>query len=198
MRLLSPAEHRTMQWRNGLGVTTELARHPESPSGRLDRFHWRLSIAEVRSSGPFSHFPGCERLLALVEGNGLTLRLADGAEFAVRAGSGFHAFSGDVDVTGILIDGPIRDFNVIADRAHCDATARMLRLFAPITIGANGPGTHGAVHVLEGEIRAEGPGGKTAIPKSWTLLQVPGETYVLSGDGARVVLVTMKTKTAAL
>ncbi len=197
MRLLSPAGYRVMKWKNGLGVTTELARHPDVPGGGLDRFDWRLSIADVASSGPFSRFPGCDRLLALVDGNGLTLRFADGAGIAVGAGSGFHAFSGDADVTGDLVDGPIRDFNVIADRAHCAATARMRRLDAPIAFGADGPETRHAIHALEGEIRAEGPGGKAAIASGWTLLLAPLETCVLTGEGARAVLVTLKTKTAA-
>jgi environmental stress-induced protein Ves len=197
MRLLSPADYRTMTWKNGLGVTTELARHPENPAGGLDRFHWRLSIAQVASSGPFSHFPGCDRLLALIEGNGVVLKLADGVEISVRAGSGFHAFSGDADVTGVLADGPIRDFNVIVDRARVDATARMLSVDAPMEIAPQGPKSYRAVHALEGELRLEGPGGRAFLPAGWTLVLAPLESCVLAGAGARIVLVSLRETAAA-
>ena len=43
-----------MPWRNGGGTTSEIVVEP-GPGGR---FHFRLSIADVEASGPFSGFPG--------------------------------------------------------------------------------------------------------------------------------------------
>ena len=45
MRLLRAATHRRMPWKNGAGVTTEIAVFPESAG--LDDFEWRLSMATV-------------------------------------------------------------------------------------------------------------------------------------------------------
>jgi len=60
-RIIPPAQHRLMPWRNGGGRTAEIAFEPaDSPAG----FRWRLSLAEVESDGPFSTFPGCCRTIS--------------------------------------------------------------------------------------------------------------------------------------
>ncbi|TIN81446.1 MAG: HutD family protein, partial [Mesorhizobium sp.] len=71
MRILRAAEYRSMPWKNGGGVTTEIA---VSPSGAgLDDFDWRVSMARVELSGPFSQFAGIDRTLAVLEGEGIVL-----------------------------------------------------------------------------------------------------------------------------
>ena len=62
-----------MPWKNGGGVTSELARSPQA-----DEFDWRLSVAEVATDGPFSQFPGIDRLLVLLSG-------ADAGQLIARA-----------------------------------------------------------------------------------------------------------------
>ncbi len=65
-------EARRMPWKNGGGTTLELAVAP--PGATLDSgFAWRLSSAEVAASGPFSAFPGLERTLLLLAGDGFRL-----------------------------------------------------------------------------------------------------------------------------
>jgi len=59
------ADYRAMAWKNGQGMTREIAREP----GDGD-FLWRLSIAEVAASGDFSLFPGYDRTITLIEGAG--------------------------------------------------------------------------------------------------------------------------------
>ncbi len=41
-----------MPWKNGGGSTLELLQEPAADGG----FHWRLSIADVATPGPFSTF----------------------------------------------------------------------------------------------------------------------------------------------
>ena len=55
-----------MPWKNGQGSTTELAIEP--PGAALDGFDWRISIAELRGSGPFSTFPGYDRIIVQLDG----------------------------------------------------------------------------------------------------------------------------------
>ncbi|MEH0072431.1 HutD family protein [Pannonibacter sp. Pt2-lr] len=62
---------RAMPWKNGGGITHELAVFPETAG--LEDFGWRLSMAEVASDGPFSAFTGIHRTLALVDGAGIGL-----------------------------------------------------------------------------------------------------------------------------
>src|SRR3954469_7451139 len=63
-----PHEFEKQSWKNGGGTTTELAR-----DGAGDAFAWRLSVAEIERSGPFSEFPGYERTIMLLEGGGMEL-----------------------------------------------------------------------------------------------------------------------------
>ena len=68
MRLLHlPAhEYRRERWRNERGWTREIHRHPEGAA----EWAWRVSIAEIDHDAPFSAFPGVDRELVLLHGNG--------------------------------------------------------------------------------------------------------------------------------
>jgi environmental stress-induced protein Ves len=117
-RIVSPAQHRVMPWRNGGGTTAEIASEPsDGPAG----FRWRLSLAEVASDGPFSAFPGCSRTIMLLSGAGmeLTISEAGAAPNTVRLDRPHQPFDfdGEAATTCRLIGGPVRDLNVIADRA---------------------------------------------------------------------------------
>lgn len=107
--------YRRMPWVNGGGETTELFVHEEADSSR---YHWRISMADVASSGPFSLFVGYQRILVLLEGAGLSLFYEDGSESELQQRYGFAEFSGDIKTCATVKDGPIRDFNVIVARSR--------------------------------------------------------------------------------
>ncbi|WP_284164324.1 HutD family protein [Frigidibacter sp. SD6-1] len=119
MRVITPDQFLTQAWKNGGGVTHEIAR--EDRDGRL---LWRLSIAEVASDGPFSAFPGLTRILTVIEGAGLHLHTAGGRLDALPLTP--VLFSGDTPVDSRLIGGPVRDFNLIWDAGRLDASVRLL------------------------------------------------------------------------
>jgi hypothetical protein len=48
-------------WKNSGGATWEVACSPGSDG--LDRFDWRVSTARIERDGPFSMFPGIDRLI---------------------------------------------------------------------------------------------------------------------------------------
>jgi len=54
MKLIPADAMRRMPWKNGGGVTTEIAIAPEGAT--LDNFDWRVSTAQVDAAGPFSRF----------------------------------------------------------------------------------------------------------------------------------------------
>ena len=62
-------------WKNGGGSTTEIAVAP--PGAGFDDFDWRVSLATITQDGPFSVFPGIDRTLALVDGDGVLLDFGD-------------------------------------------------------------------------------------------------------------------------
>jgi len=106
-------------WRNGAGVTRELAVQP--PGAALD-FDWRASVAEIGHDAPFSAFPGIDRCIVLLRGAGMRLSSADGRidERLAYAHQPFH-FPGDEALRAELLAGPCRDFNVMTRRGRCRA-----------------------------------------------------------------------------
>jgi len=122
VRLLRASDHRRMAWSNGGGTTYEVLTEPEGAG--LDGFDWRISLADVDASGPFSPFPGIDRTLVLVDGAGMELEI-DGATTAVRR----HAvvrFAGEQSVSCRLTHGPTRDLNVMVRRGRCAARAEVV------------------------------------------------------------------------
>jgi environmental stress-induced protein Ves len=115
---LRPSDYRVMPWKNGGGTTTELIIEPSGAS--LDSgFLWRLSMAEVGVSGPFSRFDGYDRTLLLLEGRGMRLEFDQGEPVQLDRLLEPAAFRGERLTSGILLDGPCRDFNIITQRARC-------------------------------------------------------------------------------
>ena len=115
-----------MPWKNGGGSTTELMVEP--PGATLQTgFLWRLSMAGLPASGPFSRFEGYDRTLVLLEGRGL--RVDHGSHGSALLTGPLEAcvFPGEWDTTGELLDGPCRDFNVMTARAAFAHQVQVLR-----------------------------------------------------------------------
>lgn len=102
--------YKKMRWKNGAGYTIELAR---SAGDDLDTFDWRISMADVKTSGDFSKFSGLQRILTVLEGQGLVLHV-DGAVRQLNTLQSAQ-FSGNSAVSCELIAGTVRDFNLIYD-----------------------------------------------------------------------------------
>lgn len=101
------------RWRNGGGQTRELWRTGDGPAG----FGARVSVADVASDGPFSRFPGVDRVITLLDGAGMVLSRPAGAVRIATPGRPF-AFLGEDGWDCALIDGPVRDLNLMVDRAQ--------------------------------------------------------------------------------
>ncbi len=102
--------YKKMRWKNGAGYTFELAR---SAGDDLDAFDWRISMADVKTSGDFSKFSGLQRILTVLEGQGLVLHI-DGEARQLNTLQSVQ-FSGSSAVSCELIAGTVRDFNLIYD-----------------------------------------------------------------------------------
>jgi hypothetical protein len=119
---LAASGYRAMPWKNGQGITREIAREPAT--GEL--FLWRLSIAEVAADGDFSLFPGIERTISLIEGAGMELDFTEAPGRRIDQTFQPFGFSGDWHCHCRLIKGPIRDFNLMVDRARMRAETSVL------------------------------------------------------------------------
>jgi len=78
MKLLKQAEQRARPWRNGLGVTWDIACDPADDE--TGDFRWRVSRAAIVRDSEFSVFPGYERWITLIQGEGGALRFHDDGE----------------------------------------------------------------------------------------------------------------------
>jgi uncharacterized protein len=109
-------------WKNGQGRTLEVAR--DGGEG-LDGFGWRLSIADIDESSGFSSFSGYQRVISVLEGAGMRLEV-DGLPSAPLLAFEPFAFSGDSHVHCHLLQGAIRDFNLIYSPARLSARLQWL------------------------------------------------------------------------
>lgn len=125
MRKFTRDDYVSMPWKNGGGHTLQLAIAPEGAD--LSSFEWRISSADVDSSGPFSLFAGFDRSLAVLEGNGLMLELDSLHATILTPDNKPLAFRGEQQVHAALFDGPIRDLNVITRRACWTHTLERLQ-----------------------------------------------------------------------
>jgi uncharacterized protein len=132
--VLRACERRAVPWKNGGGVTREVAVHPAGSD--FEAFDWRVSIAEVRKPGPFSAFPGIERHIAILSGR---LELAIGGSRLVLSGeSAPLTFAGETAVHAQPLDGAVTDLNVMAQRARCQARLTRESLEGTVRLEAAG------------------------------------------------------------
>jgi environmental stress-induced protein Ves len=109
LKVLRAIDYPRMPWKNGGGSTEEITR---DGGADLDGFGWRLSIADIGESGGFSTFAGYERVITVLQGDGMTLSV-DGQSTRALLPLDPFAFSGESQVSCTLLGGPIRDFNLI-------------------------------------------------------------------------------------
>jgi len=119
IRHLGPADFNVMPWQNARGMTTELCRENDA-AGRL---LWRLSEADVKEDGPFSAFPGLDRILMLLQGEGFDLNFGDHGRAEVTKPLVPVAFSGDWLTLAENVRGPSVDLNLML--AHGKASAEI-------------------------------------------------------------------------
>lgn len=130
--LISLSEAMATPWRNGGGVTRELAAGPTR-----EDWAWRISVADVTADGPFSHFPGVQRWFAVVRGEGVRLAV-DGEVHEVVGTSAPLQFDGAAQVDSWLLAGPTQDLNLMVHRKR--ASGVMTRLAAGRRFTTSGEG----------------------------------------------------------
>jgi environmental stress-induced protein Ves len=161
-------------WKNGGGVTREIATGSSPEPGPGATWGWRVSLAEVARDGPFSIFPETDRVIAVIDGAGMDLVSPDGATIALEP---FQAvrLCGDDPLSGRLRRGPVRDLNVMVLRKHFAAEMELWQGPHRATCDA---GRHDCLvlHTLAGRCTVQVDGGEP-----YDL--VPGEVLVHEGEG---------------
>ena len=188
--ILRARDYARMRWKNGAGWTSEILRVPDQES-----WDWRLSIAEIEADAPFSAFPGIDRELVLLSGNGVRLRFDDGAVHTLLPPHDKLRFAGERALVGELVDGMTRDFNLMWRRVAVDAALWHRPLVGTMVVFVE-PADTWALHLLAGQARfADGSelgqlgAGDTAVLRSTGGRQ----RFALDGAGeALLIRVTPK------
>lgn len=113
---LFPAQGRIARaWRNGGGVTRDVAVHP--PGAADGDFLWRASIATIAEPGVFSLWPGVDRVFKVLRGQ---VRLSIGGAPAQLLGGDDPAiaFAGEAEVWGDPVGGECTVLNIMTMRGR--------------------------------------------------------------------------------
>lgn len=133
-------------WRNGGGVTRELIAWPTPQD-----WDWRISVAEVNKSGPFSRFEGVERWFAVLGGAGVRLTVGGQTHEMTAQGAPLR-FDGAQVCACELIAGHTEDFNLMLKGGH--TRARLVRVQGALDVQVH-PGTRVAVYAWDEPVRVQ-------------------------------------------
>jgi hypothetical protein len=133
MKIIRQASFTAVPWKNGGGITHEALRVP--PAG--DPFRWRVSVAEIACSGPFSDFAGYHRTMVLLRGAGVRLTF-DGIEHRVlREAGDMVEFDGARATSSELLSGACADLNLMVSKSIPAVHAWVERVPAHRALPAN-------------------------------------------------------------
>ena len=175
-QIVRRASYAAVPWKNGGGVTHEAMRVP--PTGEY--FSWRVSVAHIESSGPFSDFSGYQRKMVLLEGRGLDLQFGDGRRRELRQVGDWVEFDGAISTYCGLLDGPCVDLNLMTAKT-LKASARLEHIRDRYIAGAS-PGETILIFSLEAPLLLGGGTGESARLEPWDLA-------VLSQGDARLDII---------
>jgi environmental stress-induced protein Ves len=168
-----------MRWNNRAGWTRQILQAGRPGTDVVQdgpAWDWRLSIAEIELPAVFSSFPGVEREMVLLQGNGLVLRFEEGPQRALQVPHGRCRFRGESGVEGVPVNGVVHVFNLMWRRDAVAAELWHRPLVGPMVVFVD-PGSCWAVHLVAGDARISGD---AALPP-----MAGGDTAVLPADGSR-------------
>ena len=142
MQIISPNHQRPVAWKNGHGVTREIAQCPTSQP-----YDWRLSLAEMDRNAEFSTFPGLRRILTVVAGQGMGFATPS-EESAVKPNEPV-VFEGDLAIEATLTDGPVCNYNLIYNPERIRADVQVVTGRQNLMVPTN-PGRIVVLYVIQG------------------------------------------------
>ncbi|MBV8840987.1 MAG: HutD family protein [Alphaproteobacteria bacterium] len=187
---LDPTTYRRTPWKNGGGMTVDIADayRADAVPGDWSAMLWRPGRTEIVAAGPFSDLSGYDRILTVIGGRGLTLRIEGGAALDVREPFRPVRFRGEDRITSQLEAGPVAVLNLIADRRHAIDVA--------VLGGGEGRPLGAAINIIYAPAESTvvlGAERYRLAADAALRLDGPGELRVESG---RVILATISSRSA--
>ncbi len=171
-------------WKNGGGITHEAMRVPATGDPLL----WRVSVAQIDSSGPFSEFDGYDRKMVLLRGRGIALTHGNGVHQVLKSVGDCVEFAGAIPTHCELLNGACVDLNLMVSKS-LRTTARVERLVDRLAASAS-DGETTLIFGIESPLSLESDAGETVRLEPWDLA-------VLSQGSARLDNINPDQRTTA-
>jgi uncharacterized protein len=163
IKIIRRSSFTALPWKNGGGITHEAIRVPSTG----DAFLWRVSVAQIDSSGPFSDFAGYDRKMVLLRGRGIALEFGGGKHSVLRSVGDFVEFDGAMSTRCELLDGPCVDLNLMVSKSLRTA-ARVERMSEPVRVAAI-RGETTLIFGIQDPLSLDSSAGESARLEPWDL-----------------------------
>lgn len=185
--LITPEHWQTQRWQNGGGITHQLCRQDDE-QGLL----WRLSIAEVASDGPFSRFDNIDRIILLLDGKGFCLHGVGAKPQVLDTPLKPFTFAGETAIHCSLLNGAVRDFNLMTHRDTVQAELQVLTIGSAVQSLPLSPQT--LLYVASGSIDAVLGARRLTLEAQHTLNlnNESGNVQLSSSDSAQVIYICLR------
>ena len=188
MQILRKSSFTAVPWKNGGGITHEALRVPAAG----DTFRWRVSVAQIDVSGPFSNFAGYQRRMVLLRGSGIRLTFDGSRQKDLLAVGDLAEFDGGVATGCELLDGPCTDLNLMVSGSVPGWSAGVERLEKPRALQSIQETL--LVFPITGPISVEYQSGESTTLNEWDLaVLTPGDAAVLGPAATGSPLVFLAT-----
>ncbi len=136
---LDPASYRRVPWKNGGGVTVDIAGvfPTESEAASWSGMTWRLGRTRIERPGPFSDLSGFDRILTVIEGRGLRLKPAGEPVIDVREPLRPVRFPGEWAIESELEAGPVGVLNLMGNRARAEIDLTIVPGAGSVSVAAD-------------------------------------------------------------
>jgi uncharacterized protein len=135
-----------------------------------DTFRWRVSVAHIDASGPFSAFAQYNRKMVLLQGAGIDLRFGDGVTKTLRKVGELVEFDGAVAAQCELLNGPCVDLNLMVAKGD-QVAVRVERCSERVAVSASA-GETALIVPIDCSVKLEIQGEAAVTLEPWDLAVV--------------------------
>ncbi|MDE8346481.1 MAG: HutD family protein [Acidocella sp.] len=186
MRVIKATAHRVMAWKNGGGTTTEVAISP--PGATTETFDWRVSMAYIQADGAFSQFPGVDRSLSILAGDGIILAAYGDVDAELTMSALPHIFPADIPCAARLHAGPVVDLNVMTRRGVYRSSVTKLRTTTPTKLTPSAETT--LIFCYDGPLTVVSSTRQRHVQaRDFIMLEASDNEFIIQSDGARDMFV---------
>ena len=146
IRRIRRAQYSAMPWRNGMGMTLEIAREPPGPAAPI----WRLGLSTISQSGPLPDLSGYQRCATLIDGGAYRLDVLGGKSQELRAVGDTARLPAGSTIACLLLDGPSRHISLTVREPGTITSVETLRCERERYLPSD-PGAMQALFCIEGD-----------------------------------------------